>query len=200
MAILPWLSCPSYPVLAVLFMLSCYGCPASAVQSQLFCPRCPSLTILSRPFCPSFPDSCYRVLSCPLYPVLVVNVTFWLSCHSYPVQLFFTVFPVLFILSWLYYHGYPALTVLSKPSCPCVLSVLSSLPPLGCPVHIILSRLSRPASPVPAVSLAVSLAFGCAILAVMSCPGFSVLSEAVLLWLFFPLRSYCVGPYTYIIT
>jgi hypothetical protein len=220
-----WLFCPGClaiailsqcPVLAVLLLLSCFFCAASTFLSQLCCPRCPSLTILSRLFCPSFPDSAVLFLlscsvlsslSCPGCQCHILAVVPQPPC---PVVLYYLpcpLCPVLAVLSRLSCPNCP-----SKLSCPCVLSLLSSLPPLSFPVSLVLSRLSRPAcsvplvlsqlprpvspvsvvlsrlslpaSPAPAVSLAVSLAVGCAILAVMSCPGFSDLS-----WLLCPVRS-----------
>jgi hypothetical protein len=130
LAVLPWFSCPGYPVPVVLVLanLSSLSCPAGLsdwpVQTGLFqlsCPGCPVMAVLS-----------------------------WLSCHGCPPTVVLSQLPcpcchLLAILSWLFYPVSPLL--LSCPGGP----VLVFLSP--CPV---LSLTSSPSGPVPSILLLLS--------------------------------------------
>ncbi len=187
--------CPSSPEPTVLSWLSSHGfhvrvpCPSCLVivpafflpvlcklicrlfqrdLSRLYCPRCPVPTILSKMSCPGLPvPATFPRLSSPsYYPAQAV--TFWTSWALFPV-----------------------LTLLSRPSCPAVLTRVSFL---CCPVQDFLSPSpvfavifcpSFPTYPVPAVPSQMSfhdypaqaILFCCPVLAVQCCPFMAVLSK-----------------------
>jgi hypothetical protein len=124
------LSCPGFPLPAVLSRLSFSGCLVLTVHfwlscpdrrvpdalSRLFCPGCPALAGLSRLSCPGCPVSAVLAVLCDCSFLAVLS---WMSCTGYLVPLSCP--------SWLSCPGFPVPTRLSFLgfSIPAVLSRLS---------------------------------------------------------------------------
>jgi hypothetical protein len=125
--------------------LSSKTCPDRPVQVDLSCYPVP----VSSPGCPA---RCLVPIFLSQLSCHCCHVLSWLTCPGCPIsgalfQLSFFVLSCLAVLSWLYYHEYPATIVLRRlscPSCPVHADMFWPQSTLSCPGCPVLSRLSSP--------------------------------------------------------
>ncbi len=170
--VLSQISGPSCPAPAVLPRLSCLGCPASAVLQQLTCQ-----VDLSKLTFPGFPAPLSHLLSCPRCPVL--SVLSWLSCHDSRVPV------VTFQLSSCCHFqaalfSFPA--CLSHPNFLLWLSCPGCL--IRCPFPAFFPSWPFLAASCHAPPILVPISFVLAVLSLLSCSPYPILS--VLVWMSSP--------------